>query len=163
MDKQRYIMHLGNFRQLVLALFGSKNSFAILTSSPTPSPLSSAAPSWLSTTRMVLALRTLAYRLRSSAEAASRIQGLWQNSCAFSINNDTLWEVFITALTISTRQRQPAPVQSTSQKREACQNLPRLSTEWPIPNLFVSMLKSRVAQFLFGNGGKPGVCDCRYG
>ena len=53
---------------------------------------------------------------------ASLVHGLWQNVCAFSIDNetlwttiDTLWEVFISALTMSTGQRQPALAQSQQQ------------------------------------------------
>lgn len=52
---------------------------------------------------------------------SSRVHGLWQNSCAFGVDDDllwmvieTLWEVYISALTISTRFQQPAPVQSTA-------------------------------------------------
>ena len=55
---------------------------------------------------------------------ASLVHGLWQNVCAFSIDNetlwttiDTLWEVFISALTMSTGQRQPVLAPSLSRKQ----------------------------------------------
>ena len=57
---------------------------------------------------------------------ASLIHGLWRNVCAFSIDNDTLWtaidtlwEVFISALTMSTGQRQPALAQSQQQAEDS--------------------------------------------
>jgi hypothetical protein len=58
---------------------------------------------------------------------ASLVHGVWQNACAFAIDDetlwtaiDTLWEVFISALSLSTGQRQPAPAHSSSaQQQEA--------------------------------------------
>jgi hypothetical protein len=57
---------------------------------------------------------------------ASLVHGVWQNACAFAIDDetlwtaiDTLWEVFISALRMSTGQRQPAAQSSSAQQQEA--------------------------------------------
>ena len=50
---------------------------------------------------------------------ALQIHGLWQNTCSLGVDNDTLWvvidtlwEVYIKALTRSTRLQQPGPSDS---------------------------------------------------
>jgi hypothetical protein len=62
---------------------------------------------------------------------AARVYGLWQNVCAFSIDDeslwtmiDTLWEVFISSLILSTGQPRPILAQSLSQQQQAGPSTP---------------------------------------